>query len=65
MGCDIKNYKVLKIQHTLNDVTLYEIIVLSTDEIYLHCIQYDEENKDRDFLAEGQLIIIYFKNILS
>ena len=59
MGCDIKNYKVLKIQHTLNDVTLDEIIVLSIDDIYLHCVQYDEENKDRDFLAEGDFNDVY------
>ena len=50
MGCDIYNYTVLRIQHIQNNVNLDEIIILSTEKIYLHGLQYDEEFQCEDFL---------------
>ena len=59
MGCDIYNYKVLKIEHIVNGVNLDEIIVLKIDKIYLHGVQYDEDNINRDFLEEGHYDDVY------
>ena len=59
MGCDIYNYKVLKIEHIVNGVNLDEIIVLKIDKIYLHGVQYDEDNINRDFLEEGHYNDVY------
>lgn len=67
MGCDIYNYKVLKIQHTENNVTLDEIIVLDTDKIYLNGIQYEEEYDDEDFLHKNHWTSFEnsFKNVVT
>ena len=60
MGCDICNYKVLKIKHTVNDVNLDEIIVLNIDEIYVHGTQYDEEIKTEIFWRKV-IIMMYIR----
>ena len=52
MGCDICNHTVLLIQHTEKNVTLDEIIVLSTDKIYIHGLRYEEKYKHGDFLKK-------------
>ena len=52
MGCDIYNHTVLLIQHTETNITLNEIIVLSTDKVYLHGLQHEEMYKHEDFLEK-------------
>ena len=56
MGCDIYNYTVLRIQHIQNNVNLDEIIILSTEKIYLHGLQYDEEFQCEDFFVKRFLL---------
>ena len=50
MGCDIYNNTVLIINHTENNITLDEIIVLEEEKIYLYGMQYEEDNVGVDFL---------------